>query len=368
MHANPAFPGGKVIVWTVQGQAATGEALAGATGSFASATQAAARSCLSALLSRGELVQAGGHQSISSFWPGVPDARGQSRGSRPRHREALARHQHAQAARARSRRWSSPTWTRSPPRFPTNYPAGVYQFLINTTGSVSTAAIGLSDGLLPTAPRLLRWQKPPRMILGQPLTLEWACDSGGAAVSYVTLRVEQGGRLVFASPLPDSPGALNAASNSVVVPADVFTKAGLAEVSISAFSFTELNTNAIPGLTLHTARHRTSMFELRVVDGATPPPTLRSTNLAGFAVGEPYLFMLRTTNGARPIQFTLIGGALPPGLVLEPEGMLAGQASGRGHVRRHGAIDRSARAQHDAITPGRDCAGALVRNAVARTR
>jgi hypothetical protein len=47
-------------------------------------------------------------------------------------------------------------------------------------------------------------------------------------------------------------------------------------------------------------------------------------------VDEPFLFMLRSTNGARPIQFALAGGALPPGLALEPEGALSGEASGAG--------------------------------------
>ena len=214
--------------------------------------------------------------------------------------------------------------------FFTNYPAGAYQLLINTRGSIAIASIDLNDGVLPTAPRLLNWQHPPRVVLGQPLALQWTWDAGGAEVDYVSVRIEQNGKPVFVSPLPDSPGALNAATKTIELPFGVFAVPGRAQVSITAFSFTGLDTTSIPGLTLHAARHRTTAFELRVLDGTTPPPRLLSTNLAGFAVGEPFLFMLRATNGARPMRFALLQGAMPSGLTIDPEGALVGQASEAG--------------------------------------
>jgi hypothetical protein len=325
---NPALPAGKVIVWSVQGQAASGETFAGGTGSFTTAGSAGPL-VLAALLSRGELVEQVDTNLFQSSGQEFRAMAGKVEGC------GLAIWKPSLVANVLSSSGTVQAMELTdsdaePVSFATNYPAGVYQFVIHAADGDSTAAIGLNDGLLPAAPRLLNWARPPRVILGQPLALQWTWDAGGAAVSYVRVRIEQGGTAVFASPLPDSAGALSAASNSIVVPAGVFTSAGRAEVSISAFTFTELNTNSIPGLTLRAARHRTTTFELRVVDGATPPPALRSTNLAGFAVGEPYLFMLRTTNGARPIQFTLIDGVLPPGLGLNSEGALTGQASGAG--------------------------------------
>ena len=325
----PEFPGGKVIIWSLQGQAASGGAFAGATGSFATAESASGPFSLSALLSRGEAAE---QMDTGLVQPSGQEFRalaGELQG------RGLAITRPSQSTSVLSRAGTVPATEFSDTdgqafSFATNYPAGVYQFRINTAGGVSIAAIGLSDGVLPAAPRLLNWQNPLHVILGQPLALEWTWDSGGAPVSYLRLRIEQGGKVVFASPLPDSAGALNAGSNGIVVPAGVFTTAEPAEVSLSAFSFIGLDTNSIPGLTLHAARHRTTTFALRVVDGGTPPPTLLSTNLAGFAVAEPFLFMLRATNGVRPLRFTLLAGALPPGLNLDPEGALGGNGSGAG--------------------------------------
>lgn len=327
----PGFPGGKVIIWNVQGQGLAGGAFAGAGGSFTTAGSSSnsANVAYSALLSRGEVAE---QLDTNLFYTSGQEFSALS-GSAASNDIEVTTPSHvvcALSANGISGVLEFRAGDALPLSFATNYPAGGYPLSLNTTGGVSTATINLSDGLLPATPRLLNWQNPPRAVQAQPYLLQWTWDAGGATVHYVRLQIERGGRVIFATPLPDSPGALSGASNGIVLPAGVFTNAGMVEVSISSFTFTAQDTNSIPGLTLHAARHRTTTFELRVVDGTTPPPTLRSTNLAGFAVGEPYLFMLRTTNGARPIQFTLISGSLPPGLLLESDGALSGQATGAG--------------------------------------
>jgi hypothetical protein len=329
---NPGFPAGKVIIWNVQGQGATGGAFPGAGGGFTTAGSSGGttNSALSGLLSRGYLaeqvdtnvVQDAGQEfvavaskitliSVAVAPPLVMTTNILSVTGTP---DALEFGDSLADATA----------------FVTNYPPGAYQFLVAVTDSVSVASVTLGAGLLPPAPRILNWQTPPRVALGQPLLVQWTLDGSGAAVDYLRLRVEQNGSAVFATPLPDSAGALKGTSNNVVVPAGVFTSAGRATVSLTAFSFTGTDTNAIPGVTLHGARHRTTTFELRVVDGSGPPPVLLTTNLAGVPVGEAFMGPLRTTNSARPMQFQLISGALPPGLVLESEGALTGQATSEG--------------------------------------
>ncbi len=327
----PPFPTGEVIIWNVQGQGSKGEFFAGAGGGFtiAGSPSNQPNQTFSALLSRGEIAE----QVATDLLQTVSQEFSALAGKLDSFGLEIATP--ALVTNVLSANGAPPEleFTGSDPlplSFATSYPAGTYQFLVTTTGGVSSASLSLSDGIFPSAPRLINWQNPPRTVLGQPLTLQWSLDGGGAAVSYLRMQIEQNGRVVFATPLPDSPGALNAASNTVVVPSDVLNNTALAEVRLTSFSFTALETNSIPGVTLHAARHRTTTFKLRVVDGATPPPTLRSKNLAGFAVGEPMLFMLRTTNGARPIQFTMIGGGLPPGLMLDPQGALVGQASRAG--------------------------------------
>ncbi len=324
----PGFPAGKSILWSVQGQAATGEVFAGANGSFNTAGSSGPLT-FTALLSRGEvfeqldsdLFQLSGQEFRALS--GKVAARSFAVATPSQHTNALSEVGTPDAVAFTDVETGTPAWA-------TNYPSGSYPFLLNSAGNLSMASVSLNDSLLPAAPRLLNWEYPPRALLSQPLALQWNWDAGGATVNYVRVEIEQSGQVIFASPLPDTPGALNAVSNSVIVPAGVFTNTALAEVSLSAFSYTGWNTNSVAGLTLRAARHRTTKFDLRVADPATPPPALRSTNLAGFALGEPYRFMLRTTNGVRPIQFALAGGALPPGLTLEADGSLTGQATGAG--------------------------------------
>jgi len=321
----PGFPAGQVVAWSVQGQGATGEAFAGSEGSFTTAGSTSGPAAFSALISRGELAE----QVDTNLFQTVGQEFRALAGKVASFGLAVGtplQVTHTLAGTGTPEAIEFTDGDTEPASFATNYPAGAYPFLVNSNGSVSVTTMNLTDGSLPAAPRLLNWQNPSPAILAQPLSLQWTWDDGGAPVNYVRLRIEQDGMVVFATPLPDSPGALNAASNSVVVPASVFTNTGSAEVSLAAFSFTGLDTNSIPGVTLHAARHRTTTFELRVVDGTTPPPMLRWTNLIGVPVGESVMYLLRTTNGARPLQFTQIGGALPPGLTLGSDGSIEGQA------------------------------------------
>lgn len=217
-----------------------------------------------------------------------------------------------------------------PLAFATNYPAGDYQCVVGASTGISRAVMTLQDDPVAPVARFLGWHNPPHIVLGQPPALQWTLDGDGAPVDYLRLRIEQDGNVVFATPLPGAAGALTGASNNIVVPAGVFTNAGLAEVSLTAFSFTSADTNSISGLALRAARHHTTTFELRVVDGSAPPPVLLTTNMGGVAVGEQFWNPLFTTNGVRPLRFELIGGQLPPGLALEPEGAIEGEPAAAG--------------------------------------
>ena len=324
----PSFPPGKIIFWNLQGQGVAGESFAGAGGGFTTAgSPIETNSSFTAILSRGEVAEQIEEtlfhiegQEFCALADAVP-SQGIGFAAPAQMTNSLSR-----AGTPKAIEFTESD--RQPTRFATNFAAGAYQLLVTATSAVSPATIALTDGLLPPPARALNW--PAHAVIGQPLALSWTLETGGATVDYVRLRIAQNGRVVFATPLPDSPGALTSSSNRVMVPADVFAGAGRAEVRLTAFTFTALETNAVPGLTLHAARHRTTSFGLAVVDGATPPPTLRTTQLAGFAVGEPLLYPLRVTNGARPLRFTLASGSLPPGVELQTDGALSGNPGTEG--------------------------------------
>ena len=166
----------------------------------------------------------------------------------------------------------------------------------------------------------------PYALLGRDYQFQWSLPAGGASADYFRLRVEQDGSVIFATPLPGAPGALTGLSNAVVLPASFLTNAGRVNVRLTAFSFTGMDTNSIPGATLHSARHRTTMFDFYLVDGLIPPPVILTTNVTGIGVGQPYLTMLQTANGVSPLTFQVLSGALPPGFSLNSAGALWGQA------------------------------------------
>lgn len=215
-------------------------------------------------------------------------------------------------------------------QFATNYPPGTYTFTALTADSLKPAALTLLDATLPAAPRVLGWQATPYLILGQAWPVTWDFAQTGVPVDHVQVCVKQDDVTIFATPLPDAPGALTGASNSVVIPAESFRSVGVAEVRLTAFSYTALDTNSIPGVNLRAAQHRTTAFNLRVVDGATPAPVLLTTNMQGVATGEPFLNPLFAKQGVRPLRYAVAGGTLPPGLTLQPDGLISGQATTEG--------------------------------------
>lgn len=325
----PSFPSGKVIIWNLQGLTAAGGAFGGSLGNFTVAGSPATGGVLPVLLSRGEL-----HQQVGTDLFEVVGQEFIALAGNPEFHDV---------------RVTTPTGTRFalsgsgltnllsfsdapeiPIAFATNYPAGDYHLLINGGSGVSSAAVALDDGLLPSALRVGNWQTPMFTVLGSPCFLQWSREPGGAAVDYQQVQVEKAGELVFATPLPGSPGALNAASNFVILPAKIFTAVGRATVRVTAFTFTGSNTDSVPALALRGTRHRATTFDLRIVDGDKPAPRLLSKTMSFLPVDLPVMYALATADGVRPLRFEHLSGSLPPGMALDAEGTLGGQATEAG--------------------------------------
>lgn len=327
----PPFPSGARIVWSLGGQNLAGTPYSGGGGSFFTSGSASGNTLTgSGMVSYGELIEQTETNLLQTVGPEIIGLAGTAFTNAV----VLTPPAPGQATML--------CWAGAPDAieftdsdanaaaFATNYPMGAYQFSFNWGTNVSTASLALSTDALPSAPRVTNMGSTPHVVLGQPLTLSWDYADGGVGIDYVRVRIEQNGAIVFASPIPGKEGALNGASNRIVVPSGVFAKVGRANVSLTAYSFTAIDTNSIPGVTLRAALHRTTTFDLRVVDGTVPPPVLLTTKMAGVPVGMTLLNPLFTTNGVRPLRFEQIGGALPPGLALSARGTLTGQAGSEG--------------------------------------
>lgn len=214
--------------------------------------------------------------------------------------------------------------------FATRHPAGDYTVTASILDGSASAVIPMRDGLLPSMLKTQPWGIAPYVLKGQPYTVSWSALPGGATVDYVQILLERSNAVAFATPLPGNPGALTGQSNSVIIPASVFAAAGQAEVRLVAFGITAIDTNSLRGVAVRSARHRSTTFPLRIVDGTLPPPLLLSTNLAGIPVGESFVNPL-LAKGVRPLRYTWVDGTLPPGLRVEESGSLSGEASAVGN-------------------------------------
>ncbi len=328
---SPGFPAGQTLVWNLQGVGAEGGAFPGGGGTFTTlGSGGSGGGSPVTLISRGESgvqVNAGDSPSgelefvafssqgdagtLTVISPAATtNLLTQLRGSDIA--QALARNADATAFRAA-------------------YPAGAYRYEVTGTNGMVGASMPLAESGLPGVARLSPWMDPPRVILGEELILPWAFSSGSAAVDHVRVEIRQGSQLLFSSPLPGAGGALTGASNRVVIPATAFSREGTAEVSLSTFHITATETNAIPGLTLHAARHRTTRFALRVVPGNALPPTIRFKRFPGIPVQQSVMYTLGPTNGVRPLRIQRIAGSFPPGLDLDEDGSLIGTATAQGN-------------------------------------
>ncbi len=323
-----AFPPGTIILWSIQGIGAAGEAFAWGGGGFTTAGTRQTNIVFSAILSRGDRAEQTSENlfrndglefcALADSITGL----GVAFAAPGQTTNILGRNGAAKTVEFRDGVSDAAT-------FAAEYPSGKYNLLSGRANRLSNAVVSLSDGTWPKLAVAAAWPPQPA-VLGKPLAVSWTLSAEGGGVDYIRVTVEQNGRILFATPHLGSPGALASASNFVMVPSSAFSQAGRAKVRISTFTFTGLDTNSVPGLTLRAARHRTSTFALPILDPATPAPFLNSTNFASLALGESFLYPMRVTNGARPLKFSIAGGSLPPGLALQPDGTLAGQPTAAG--------------------------------------
>jgi hypothetical protein len=327
-----SWPVNGMVLWVLSGQDIYGNALKGSSGLFYTSGSGGGQGGVSAaaLASRGELIEQTG---ATNFEAACPDFMALAAGSSTNGVTVTA------PAPGGTNVLGYDGWANTlefddyfstAAEFATNYPAGVYTLTLLSGGSTASATVNLADGPLPSSPCLLNWGSKPYTLLGQDYTLQWDLAAGGPGVDYVWVRVEQNGAVLFATPLPGAPGALTGASNTVVLPAAVLTNAGMAEVRLTAMSFTAVDTNSIAGTTLRAGCHRTAVLDFWLVDGSVPPPLILTTNVTGIGFGMPTLIPLQTSNGVPPLTFELTSGTLPPGLSLDSEGSVSGQATSLG--------------------------------------
>jgi hypothetical protein len=319
-----SFPAGTTILWRIEGLDLEGSIFPGASGGFTTAGTGTNQPTI-AVISRGELLTQVDTDLLQVKGPQFLAFASARKGSQL---EIITPAQQTNLL-SLGRGGRQMQFYRNGSSYGTNYDAGDYDLVVSQAASPRSVRVPLSDVALPNAPRVTDWRNPPHAIAGGPLTVSWTFEPGGASVSYLRLRVSRGGAVYFETPMPGEPGALTSSSNSVVVPQDVLTNAGVAEVSLTAFHFTQEDAST-PEIRVYAARHRTTRYPLRVVSGTRPPPALATTNLTALPLDEPLLIQLLAKNGVRPIRFRLLSGGLPPGVTLEPSGILTGTATTEG--------------------------------------
>lgn len=319
-----SFPRGTTILWRVEGLDGQGNIFPGAGGGFTTAGTVIIEPTI-AVISRGEIATQVATDLLEPKGPEFLAIAGAAQDSQA---EIITPTQ-STVLLALARGSHQSQLARSGSSYGTNYDAGDYELVLSQGTNRITVRAPLGDTALPGAPRISGWRNPPSAMAGEPLLISWTCEPGGAPAQYLRLRISRGGHVFYETPLPGEPGALTGNANSVVIPPNVLTNEGTAEVRLTAFTFTQEDAST-PGALVYAARHRTTRYSLRVVDATHPPPILATTNLTALPLHEPILIQLLAHSEVRPIRYRLVSGGLPPGVTLESSGILTGTATAEG--------------------------------------
>jgi uncharacterized protein YwbE len=166
----------------------------------------------------------------------------------------------------------------------------------------------------------------------------WGGDC--AADGTVTLEADKNCTATFIRPLILSTTSLSAEEQGVA-----YVYALQAEGGLPPYTWSRIKGKLPKGLTLDTAgtlsgiptKAKISTFTVQVTDTAWASVTqnlslqivkrvdLKTKKLSRGTVGTPYAATLKTRSGIPPLTFSLVGGALPPGLTFDPG---TGQISG----------------------------------------
>ncbi len=158
------------------------------------------------------------------------------------------------------------------------YPAGSIFSPVNYTLTMSTTNDGVRSGAVnffllilplsyPTTPQLTNLAAAQSIDTTRDLSLGWQ-SLGGSTLAIVQLTVlDAASNVVFASPAPFQPGALNGASTGYVIPAYTLPPGTNLQGHLSIGNPGAPNTNSYPGATGVSALAKDTQFPL-----ATRPP------------------------------------------------------------------------------------------------
>lgn len=327
-----SFAAGTIILWRLEGSDASGNIFPGAGGGFTTeGTRPVTNTPVVAIISRGESAR----QTEAELF----ERQGE---------QFLAFAQGSESTRVEV---VTPSWKTNllalpmkadimefselipdPTLFSSEYRPGQYRLFAFEPEEVIELPVPLDDSPLPSTPRFQAWRDPQYAVAGQPLRVSWVLPPEGENVKYFRLQVSRGGSVEFSTPLPGMPGVLTGQSNSVTIPAEVLTREGKAEVSLAAIVFISEGIDP-SGVSVFSARHRMTTYEMQVVSDSKGPPKLVQTNFPALPMDEPLMIPLISTGGVPPIRYEVVGGQLAAGVQIAEWGAIEGVATEEGEYQ-----------------------------------
>ncbi|MHB8519423.1 MAG: hypothetical protein ACYDH9_01575 [Limisphaerales bacterium] len=128
-------------------------------------------------------------------------------------------------------------------------PNGSYTVTLNTVhDGTKTITLSLAGNTYPAAPHLSNFSAAQAITASADFTLSWDAFAGGGATDFVSVHLEDPtSGTAFSSGDPGSPGALNGAATSVVIPANRLQAGHTYQATLTFVKVTAIDTTTYPG-------------------------------------------------------------------------------------------------------------------------
>ncbi|WCJ59990.1 Ig-like domain-containing protein [Fontisphaera persica] len=109
--------------------------------------------------------------------------------------------------------------------------------------------LNLSGNTYPPIPQVSNFNALQAVVPSQPLTIQWSPWAGGTANDLILVQVEDSETwdMVFSTPEPGSPGALNGTATSITIPANTFSSNRIYNVMLMFFRPVAMDVTSYPG-------------------------------------------------------------------------------------------------------------------------
>jgi hypothetical protein len=163
-----------------------------------------------------------------------------------------------------------------------SFPDGQVRFQVMGLTSSVDATMTLTTPALPPIPAVANYAATQAIDPDQSFALQWNSFAGAGAQDVIWVRIDSGEGLLFSTPIPGAPGALNGTATQVVIPAGTLNGQNSIVATIAFVKVGAQTPGSLPDSTALAGSYRRTSVDFTLLDDGgngdpTDGPTLVST-------------------------------------------------------------------------------------------